>query len=789
MLPFGLPLVVKTLKPTKDGRGNCGIFIGTSETVPGGVIAYNTATNRVIVGYQFTVIPPRVYMSSQDLLKVAKKLYKDMAKISRTESGELGPGSEKDSARVKVPWPEQGHPRPDEEYEDIEPEESTSLQDYTTDSTKPLHNSDVYERSHERSQGMSGPEQGGGHKYMTRSSRRDELPVSEKLGGIDHPVDWVPPEVIAARPYQTRNVGRRVMAAVQEEGEADLEKEGLNKPPRPPKPIVPSARVRNKDPRWIAAGQREAQKLIDAQVLGPLPVDKDGNEYVPHGSLVHRILPICDYKWKEDPATGEECWLESVRMVSDGSVDQREGLRCYAETPERVLLFMTLGLSATSGEYEATADVVRAYLNADSLDDNIVIETPAGYGLPHRAILKKGLYGERRAALGWELYIDGIMTDLMWKKLDICRGMYRKDRPDGVIVRALRHSDDLKLSASTPDALKEECDLISQRVKMSPWKPVSRFLGVEIERINLITGLPDALGQVVLVRQREKIDAMIVRFKDTISKYHKHHRVRQSPGPLNVLKKNEELLELEANDLDSKEAKIYQEIVGVMMWVTGARPDIRFHVLILSKRCVRPRVWDMFCAVWAMKYLEWSRDAPLVLGGPVLDPQTTSDSSFATMDERETVLGYGMTTGPLSGAIEAVSKTTKSAVTSVWETELSALVEAAKAEEFLVHACDELGYDIPLEHKVFTDNMGVQVWSKGDSSNKRSRHIDIKYHYIRHAERDGRVTVWYVPTIENYADILTKGFTPKDFRPLMARILGHYLVQGLGIQGVIELST
>ena len=45
---------------------------------------------------------------------------------------------------MKVPWPEQGHPRPDEEYEDREPEESTSLPDYTTDSNIPLHNSDVY---------------------------------------------------------------------------------------------------------------------------------------------------------------------------------------------------------------------------------------------------------------------------------------------------------------------------------------------------------------------------------------------------------------------------------------------------------------------------------------------------------------------------------------------------------------------------------------------------------------------------------------------------------------------
>ena len=44
MLPFGLPLVVKTLKPTKDGRGNCGIFIGTSETVPRrvSILCYST---------------------------------------------------------------------------------------------------------------------------------------------------------------------------------------------------------------------------------------------------------------------------------------------------------------------------------------------------------------------------------------------------------------------------------------------------------------------------------------------------------------------------------------------------------------------------------------------------------------------------------------------------------------------------------------------------------------------------------------------------------------------------
>ena len=127
-------------------------------------------------------------------------------------------------------------------------------------------------------------------------------------------------------------------------------------------------------------------------------------------------------------------------------------------------------------------------------------------------------------------------------------------------------------------------------------------------------------------------------------------------------------------------------------------------------------------------------------------------------------------------------------MTSVWETELAALADAVKAEEFATHACEELGYALPEVHKVFTDNMGVRTWVKGDASNRRSRHIDVRLHYVRHAERDGRVSVEYIPTKVNYADILTKAFSPGEFAPLAARILGHYLVQGLGIPGVIELG-
>jgi hypothetical protein len=116
-------------------------------------------------------------------------------------------------------------------------------------------------------------------------------------------------------------------------------------------------------------------------------------------------------------------------------------------------------------------------------------------------------------------------------------------------------------------------------------------------------------------------------------------------------------------------------------------------------------------------------------------------------------------------------------------------VGAAKTAEFVTHACEELGYKIPAEHKVFTDNQGVLLWAKGNTSNRRSRHVDIGYHYLCHAERDGLITMMYVPTKENYADLLTKALARGEFLPLAARILDRYLVQGLGIAGVFEVIS
>jgi KUP system potassium uptake protein len=54
------------------------------------------------------------------------------------------------------------------------------------------------------------------------------------------------------------------------------------------------------------------------------------------------------------------------------------------------------------------------------------------------------------------------------------------------------------------------------------------------------------------------------------------------------------------------------------------------------------------------------------------------------------------------------------------------------------------------------DNQGALALSKNPVSHQRSKHIDVKYHFIRTEVKNGRVRLMYVPSQENVADIFTK---------------------------------
>ena len=61
-----------------------------------------------------------------------------------------------------------------------------------------------------------------------------------------------------------------------------------------------------------------------------------------------------------------------------------------------------------------------------------------------------------------------------------------------------------------------------------------------------------------------------------------------------------------------------------------------------------------------------------------------------------------------------------------------------------------------LRIDLFADNQGGINLAKNPVSHQRSKHIDIRYHFIRSEVNDGNIILNYIPSNENVADLFTK---------------------------------
>ena len=65
---------------------------------------------------------------------------------------------------------------------------------------------------------------------------------------------------------------------------------------------------------------------------------------------------------------------------------------------------------------------------------------------------------------------------------------------------------------------------------------------------------------------------------------------------------------------------------------------------------------------------------------------------------------------------------------------------------------------------ISSNNQGAIALLKDNKFHARTKHIDVRYHFIGEAVEDGKVSVVYIPTDENPADIFTKPLAKAKFR-------------------------
>lgn len=72
---------------------------------------------------------------------------------------------------------------------------------------------------------------------------------------------------------------------------------------------------------------------------------------------------------------------------------------------------------------------------------------------------------------------------------------------------------------------------------------------------------------------------------------------------------------------------------------------------------------------------------------------------------------------------------------------------------------------------VYCDNQATIMFTRNNVENSRSKHIDLRYHFVREKLEEGLFSLRYVTTKENLADIFTKILPRVQFQYLLSRIL------------------
>jgi hypothetical protein len=211
--------------------------------------------------------------------------------------------------------------------------------------------------------------------------------------------------------------------------------------------------------------------------------------------------------------------------------------------------------------------------------------------------------------------------------------------------------------------------------------------------------------------------------------------------------------------------KLYRSGVGMLLYlVKHSRPDIANVVRELSKVLDGPTEAAMKELKRAIKFVLATRNYGLKIepdasqGEGDWEMKIFTDSEYAgDKNTRISVGGYIIFL--LGVAILWKSKAQKSVTLSSAEAEFVALSEAAKEIKFVVMILESLDIRVKLPIVVRVDNVGAIFMSENVSTSSRTRHVDIRYHYVREFVEDGFIKIIFVKSEENLSDGFTKNIT------------------------------
>jgi len=176
----------------------------------------------------------------------------------------------------------------------------------------------------------------------------------------------------------------------------------------------------------------------------------------------------------------------------------------------------------------------------------------------------------------------------------------------------------------------------------------------------------------------------------------------------------------------------------------------------MAKYAANPSQDHLNRALYICQYLIGTQDYRLIYDGKTgggLNAYVDSDWA-ADRTTRKSQTGFYVTLA--GGPISWTSKAQKSVALSSTEAEYMALSDCSRQVVWIRALMGELGFGFKKPTPINGDNQGSIFFAHNPVTEKRSKHIDIRYHYVREKIEENVVAISFIEGVKNPADMFTK---------------------------------
>ena len=470
-----------------------------------------------------------------------------------------------------------------------------------------------------------------------------------------------------------------------------------------------------------------------------------------------------------------------ARLVACGYT-QQEGVD-YVETYAQVARLKTvrvfLAMVTIRDLHLELMDVETAYLNAP-LKEQVYMAQPEGYASGGEGavwLLKKALYGLKQSGREWHQMIDAFIQSLGFVpcKTDSC--LYAKTSRRGHVMLILLYVDDIPGAFCEEDRAEwEEIKAaFAARYKIKFLGEADWFLGMRITR--------DRARKLLFLDQQSYVESVLEEFRM------EECQVATHPGTQEELRKDQ--CPNTPEEVEAMRRIPYRAAVGSLNYVMQCtRVDIRYAVHLVAQFAQNPGAIHWRAVLQILRYLAGTKHYGLLYDGNVNADAAPTFSTPHTSNAPSKSLLTLMADAAHANCPETRYSTTAhvaylgrclvdwmlhkqpTVALSSCEAEYMAISDAVQTAMWLKQLLEEVAFTgsnthggadaspIPL---LLSDSRSAIALAQNDTLHSRSKHIDIRHHFIRDAVHKKIIVLEWVSTHDQLADIMTKTLPPRTF--------------------------